>query len=382
MRNLAWLLAILVLTHATGCAILRTSSGDAAAQVDDYLSNQEYGKASAAVAALKASPSAANHDLQALQQRVDTRIAYYERQIIAKADTAAAENDWATAFDLYRAALTRLPESHTLQRGQQRLRQRHAAHLEALAWERLIAKAEWTLKDLELAKLAQAHDTDDWLGQYLLSRKRAAANELAREVEEQGTQALARHDLPVAKRLLSVAAALSNAAKPGGLRTQLEDTLRDEESRVRNQPPPIAQPPAGPQPTGSEKRREEERAAVKAQEQNTAKQLMADFKKACREKNLADAAQLRSQLEALGIDNREFGRLRKQLASEIAREVKHLTEVGATHYSQQQYEEALAVWQQAQVLDPKNEQLAARIKRATRVLDKLQRLRDKSAATQ
>jgi len=91
---------------------------------------------------------------------------------------------------------------------------------------------------------------------------------------------------------------------------------------------------------------------------------------------------LMSQLEKQGVDNQEFEKLRTQLASDVARQVKHLIDIGATQYSQQRYEEALDVWKKAQVLDPNNEQLTARIKRATRVLEKLQTLRNKNSATQ
>jgi len=59
-----------------------------------------------------------------------------------------------------------------------------------------------------------------------------------------------------------------------------------------------------------------------------------------------------------------------------------LTKIGVVHYSRQQYDEALRVWKRAHALDPKNEQLAARIKRVTRVIKNLENLRTKGDAVQ
>ena len=45
MKQLVWLLGILVLSQISGCASLLTSTGNADDQIDRWLSQQEYGKA-------------------------------------------------------------------------------------------------------------------------------------------------------------------------------------------------------------------------------------------------------------------------------------------------------------------------------------------------
>jgi tetratricopeptide (TPR) repeat protein len=283
---------------------------------------------------------------------------------------------------LYREALSRLPDSKSLQQGQQQLLRRHAEHLEKLEMERVIAKGEWTLKDLEISKLTDANKSGDWFGQYSLNRKLAGANELALELAEHGKHALERKDLTLAQRILPLARNLSTAIESRASNARLQETLQGEELRLINEQQRIADAQLASQRMRSEQQDKKERSAINSQEQKKAKRLMADFRKACHESNLAEAQQLRSQLEEQKVDNREFEKLRKQLANDVARHVKHLIEIGATHYSRQQYQEAMDVWQQAQVLDPKNEQLTARIKRVTRVLKKLENLREKSTAAQ
>ncbi|MEI6125719.1 MAG: hypothetical protein WCQ99_04110, partial [Pseudomonadota bacterium] len=110
------------------------------------------------------------------------------------------------------------------------------------------------------------------------------------------------------------------------------------------------------------------------------KQLMADFKKAYEEKNLAKAQQLMQQLAKLSSDTKELQELKKQFAADVAEHVQCLMKEGVTYYSRQHYAQALGVWKEAQSLDPKNVQLLTHIDRASRILEKLQNLREKQGA--
>jgi tetratricopeptide (TPR) repeat protein len=208
-----------------------------------------------------------------------------------------------------------------------------------------------------------------------------------------GKRALESKDLTLAKRILPLAQSLSNTVETRALYTQLQETLQEDEQRVLNERRRTAQAPPAPRftraepsaksepPPKSEQPPRDDRTAVQPPEQNGAKRLMDEFRKACQEKNLTEAQGLKSQLEQQGVNSQEFETLRKQLAGDVAKHVKQLIEIGATHYSQQRYQEAKDVWKEAHALDPKNEQLTARLKRVARVLDKLQTLRSKSPAT-
>jgi tetratricopeptide (TPR) repeat protein len=220
-----------------------------------------------------------------------------------------------------------------------------------------------------------------------LNRKIANANDLGRELAEYGKTALDRKDLPLAKRILPLALSLSNTAETRALNTQLQDALKpeartEEETRIPSDQPRIAEKtlPAPTPPPAPETK--EERPAANDQDQKDTKRLMAEFKKACQEKQFAEAQRLRSQLEKQGVDTPEFTTLRTHLTTNVAAHVRDLIKKGGVLYSQRQYDEALTVWKQAQSLDPNNEQLIARIKRVTRVKENLQNLRMKSGTPQ
>ncbi len=382
MRRIVSLCGILVLSQITGCASLSTSPGASNDEIDRWLDQREYGKALALVAKAKASPSPEIRDLQGTQARIDAHIASYERDVIARAESAAAMGDWGSAFESYRDALSRLPESTTLRQAEQQLAQRHATYVEMLELDRLIAQGEWMLKDLQISKLAEAKTQNNWFGPFALNRKIERANELARDLADHGRRALDQRDLTAAKRVLPLALQLSRAIEIEALNTRLQEMLKEEESRVLNEHKGIgAERPDAPK-APEERQDKKLPSATSGREQKKAALLMADFRKACREKKFAEAQRLMSRLQRQGVDDQEFALLSTELASDVASHVKHLIKIGVVHYSRQQYEQALDVWKQAHVLDPKNEQLNARIKRVTRVLKNLQNLRAKSGATQ
>jgi tetratricopeptide (TPR) repeat protein len=382
MRLIAWLCGIVVLGQLSGCASLVTSNGNATDQVDRLLEQQEYGKALAVVRDARESSSPAMANLQETEQRINAHIATYEQQVIARAEDAAVVGEWGAAFDLYRDALSRVPDSALLRQGEQQLVERHAKYAAMLDLDRLIAKGEWTLKDLEISKLAEAKNPSGWLGPYSLKRKIGHANDIARELAEHGKRALEQNDLALAKRVLPLASSLSSTGETEALNVQLQEKLKEEEVRLLNEQMEIAKAQAAAKKTREERQEKQPHAATNGQEKKNTAQLMADFKKACNEKNFVAAQRLMSKLEKQGVDDQEFTQLSKEVSDDIERHVQHLIKIGVVHYSRQQYDEALRAWKRAHVLDPKNEQLTARIKRVTRVINNLQNLRTKSGASQ
>ena len=382
MKSMVWLWGVLLLSHLTGCASLPTLTGNAPDQTDDRRSQRAYGEAVAPIVDVEATPSADIGNPQERQERINSDIASYEEQVKAEAERAVAANGWEAAFALYRDARSRLPESQPLQQGEQELIRRHAEHLDKLELEGLIAKGEWTLKDLDASKVATANHAPGWLEQYALKRKIAAAEELALELAAHGKRALERKDLPVAQRVLPLAMHLSNASEIKALNAKLQEMRQEEELRILTEQQRLADAQRAAHRMRVDQQNTTERATSKRQEQKAAQRLLADFKKACHERNFVKAQHLGSRLQTQGVDDPEFDRLRTQLESDVATHVKHLIKIGVVHYSQQEYDEAITVWKQAHVLDPKNEQLANRIKRATRVKDKLRTLRMKNGASQ
>jgi tetratricopeptide (TPR) repeat protein len=382
MKRLGWVFCVMVLSHITGCAGLPPSGSNVNEQIDHWLSRQEYGKALATLAGAREAASPSIGDFSELQARVDAQIASFERHAIAEADRAAAAGDWETAFEKYRDALARLPDSTALRSGEQQLARRHAQHLERLELDRLVAQGELALKDLELSRLVEARNPPNWLEQYSSNRRLASAHALAAALAERGRRALEHNDLTVAKRVLPLASRLSDAMDIEALNARLQERLKDEELRASRERERTAETARASQRAAADRQDKNRRPGIDPQRQEQTALLLADFKRACHEKDFLEAQRLMAKLEKQRVDDPEFEVLSKELANEIATHVKHLTKIGVIHYSRQQYDEALKVWKRALALDPKNEQLTARIKRVKRVIGNLQNLRTKSGAAQ
>jgi tetratricopeptide (TPR) repeat protein len=390
MKHVLWLLAAMAVSQVAGCATFSPHTQNPTDRIEAWLHQREYGKALAFLAEAKASPGPLMGDLDAMHQRIKTHIANHEQQVVAEADKAMAAQDWVAAFDLYKDALDRLPDSRRLQEGHHILRQRHTEHLEALELERLIAKGEWTLKDLEASRVAEAEHSGNWFARYSLDRKTSDAHALAVELAKHGKRALESNDLMLAQRILPLTQLLSNSPETRALNTRLQEALNEEalrivtaRARVLSEPAPVAGALPMPPSTPSKPPRESEelpKHEERASAQKRTNRSMEEFRKACQEKDLAEAQRLKSQLEKQGVNTPEFDTLSAQLAVDVAKRVKQLIDLGATQYSQQRYQAAKDSWKQAQALDPENEQLTARLTRVTRVLNKLQALRRKNAA--
>ena len=372
MKQILWLFGIIFLNQIVGCASMMQPTGNINEQIDYWLDQQEYGKALELVADLKEHPVPDIANLQEIQNKIRSQAERYEQQAMTDAEKSAANSDWHTALALYQEALSRLPESTTLQQGQQQLLQRQVQSLARLELDQLIAQGEWAYKDLLLSKKTASVASDDWFTQYKLGRKEADAQDLAIELAEHGRHALGDRDLALAKRILPLSMNLYAAPDIEAANRRLQEMLKDDEMEQKRI--------AGEQKKLIEEQRKKKQRLLNIRVQKKSKQLMVNFKKAYEESEFIKAQQLMRQLEGLSANNKELEELCKQFDSDVAEHVQGLIEIGVTHYSQQKYEQAIDVWKEAQSLDPKNERLAADIERAERVLEKLQSLREKQGA--
>lgn len=369
MKQILRLFGIIVINQIMGCAGIMQPTGNINERIDYWLDQREYGKALELVADLNEHPSPDITNLQEIQKKILSQAERYEQQVMVNAEKSAANSDWHTALALYQEALSRLPNSEILQQGQQQLLQRQEESLARLELDQLIAQAEWMSKDLLISKKAASTDPDGWFVQYKLGRKEAEAQDLAIELAEHGRRALGLRDLALAKRILPLAMSLYAAPEIEAANRRLQELLKEDEieqKRIIDEQQKLI-----------DDQQKKKKRIFNIKVQKKSKQLMADFKKAYEENNLVKAQQLMRKLEKLSINNKELQELSKQFDNDVAEHVQHLIETGVTHYSRQQYEQAIGAWKEAKVLDPKNERLTTDIERAARVLEKLKSLREK-----
>ncbi|MEI6125639.1 MAG: hypothetical protein WCQ99_03710, partial [Pseudomonadota bacterium] len=119
MNQIFCFCTIIALTHIFGCAGITQRTGNLSVRIDSLLGRQEYGKALALVASMREQPSSDIASLQEIETKIRIQTEHYEQQVMADAEKSAANNDWQNALALYQEALSRLPESKSLQQGRQ-----------------------------------------------------------------------------------------------------------------------------------------------------------------------------------------------------------------------------------------------------------------------
>ncbi|GAB4288425.1 MAG: hypothetical protein Kow0096_00800 [Thiohalomonadaceae bacterium] len=349
MRRL--LLILLLPPLLGGCAYLASVSGDVDRQLDQWVQQQEYGKALNALGYIKPQ----HPDYARLMKKRDTiarRAEQYARDTASQSAELVRQGQWQQALELSATALKHLPESSVLQHNHQRLLQQQAARLEELELELLQARAEGLLHLLPVYGDRANVDPYSWRAQHDLRQLREEAAEVSGELTRRGRLALEHKDMNSARRSLNLALRLS----PG------PETKQANKELLRRLAPPT--PPTA-------------RVASKPGGEEETQELLQQYRQAYDSKNWVEAQRLLALLELQPTPPEELSQLRSELDAEVAEVVNHHTEQGIALYSRGKYEQALAAWRKAQQLDPANARVTTHIERAERVLDKLRALQEK-----
>jgi Flp pilus assembly protein TadD len=273
---------------------------------------------------------------------------------LASARAHAAQGRWQAAFAALDTASTIRPDDPDLAAGRRELEQRRADAVQRLEDGILVGDAEGISAKLQLLDALERVDPDRlfvkarrlyW--REMLDAKRDALVDCA---ERQVSQAP-----PLAGRCYAVAAELVD----GGDAMRRLDRVRDRlaaDERVAEQ---------ARRQQALRARQAEVRALLRRAEDAIAEN---DFRAAMRHLDHAAALQPADpRVEAL----------RESARSIVSPQVEALVKLGDQLYLDERLEAAVATWQAALDLQPGDEDIAARIARATAVLDRLESLRER-----
>jgi tetratricopeptide (TPR) repeat protein len=382
-----WLLIPLIVLQSS-CALLTTNYSQMESQVEQWIVAKQYGRALDALSSVAPTdplyPQAAEK-----RKEVETLAARYEQEVRRQTRADLGKGKWAQALDTYDEALDRLPKSAVLKDGLAHLHQEQAEELERLELERLLDHGEWLKRTLptyeEIARVdprnliigRQEQGTqNEWTkggpnvqqapqGKYTAEQRlqmiRAEAEQVASELALSGNKALANHQFKVADRTLSLAAELSDAPAI----TESLKKLRAQQEQAR---------------ATARAEREKRQRKLELAEQRKAKSVNEHLKKyrsAFVEKDFRTAREHLKALQQIDKGNPRWDELMSVLVQATVEEVERLFNSGVTAYSRGQYEEAAKLWRKVLELDPEHKQAQESLDRAQRVLEKLEKLKEK-----
>lgn len=354
MSSARRVLLLLLFLLVSACAPFAAMQGNLAQHVESLIADRKYSQALRALDyGRDDSPEYATYQSQ--RKRVLELTRAYEQELSDKAEKHRTQKEWSKWRDLIVDAERSIPDSPVFQGEKQKFDIVRAAERDRLELSRLLVEGEWLLQAVPLHEtMATLVPEENEVG-IRLRDGRARAVEVARLLTPYGYQALEREDLDQAQRILPMAMRLNPDQELAAANARLNEKLKERKARQE----------------------QEQRRARQEQEQRNFEKLLQSIESAFHAQDLVKGQGLLAQAEALGKDDPRYKDLRARFDKAAAEAISRYQEEGIFLYSQGKFEQALASWKRVLSLDPNNEQAQVNIIRAERVLEKLQRLREK-----
>lgn len=354
MNTLARLAVSLALLGLSGCANYYAMRWDTAELVDQWVAQQEYGKALETLH--NVSPSRKDYpQLRAKLAEVTVKAKRYEEAVIAKSNALQESRHWADADQTYRIALDHLPDSPALNAAYRAFTARRAAELAQLRTQLLLNEGRALAAARPVHNEIQSILPEDADAAQRVTEDAARSETLARQLKRAGEQALSANDLPLAEATLTLARTLHPTP---ALQPALDRLAAAQARQLKEE----------------ERKRQHEHQAERERQAGAA---LKRFKKCYRTQDWLCARDALQEVAKLQPDHRELPALQQKLKQRTDTQIKQGMEQGRRLYSQGNIQGALDTWKALQPLDPDNPDLAAHIVRAQRVLEKMQELSDK-----
>lgn len=340
-----YLLVILLALGNSGCALLYSFDDNLNEKIDNWLKDEEYGKASDALTYIREShPQYAQ--LQNKKAIVEKRAKLYEQQQLAAIQSHMQKHEWQQAHEVVSTALKKLPDSEPLRDARQDFLQKRALYLNKLHIHQSIYKAEWLIKNKQVQEELIAATPEDTTARRNYRRYTRQVEDSYLEMVECGEECTESGELELAERCFS----LANNLQPGQALQSRLNALQDKLA-------------------GQKENRKDE---LTRQGQN----ILSEAKKQMQAGDLKKAIAEFSKLSIKDKNHSQSKSFKKELDTRVHEHVKQNIELGRKLYSQGEIKQALAIWNDIRELDPDNEYLISHIERAQRVLDKVNKLQE------
>lgn len=359
MKLLSLFIVALTVALQSGCVIV-TSYAKLEPKLKQWETEREYGRALDALN--KVDPKDPDYAKAARKRmQVERSATQYEQKMRKEAGNLLKKGDWAAALDLYDEALDKYPKSAVIRDGLAKLHQQQSEALARLELKQLVRHGVWLREVLPVYRDIARTDPRNSDAQNRLARIETEAAGVAQELALIGNKALANNELNTADATLPLALKLSGDPVIEGSVNSLHKELEQLEKKRL------------------ESRRLSEQKARTAQKkkERTISAIKKRYQKAVAEKKYLSARYYLKELEEIDRRHPEVVGLKKSLRATIEKEVSRLFESGVNAYSRGQFEQAAKAWRTLLKLEPEHLQAKENLERAEKVLDNIQRLKEK-----
>ena len=360
MRIIPLLLGALFITLLNGCVGVPTRYAELEPQLEQWEKDRAYGRSLDVLGQIDPiDPDYAK--AAAMRKQVERRAAEYEQQIRKETQHKLQKGDWAGALNQYDEALIKYPQSVVIKDGLAKLRQQQRDNLDDLELKRLVLHGEWLRDALplhhDIARVApRSRDA-----QNRLSHIKEEANGIAQQLAVIGNRAMADNDLDAANATLPLALELSG-----------DPVIEESVKRLREELKRVEQ-----KQLATRRRNEEQARDAREKKDRAIRSIVARYDQAFAKQDYLTARNQLAQIEKVDRKYRGLRPMQEKLQAAIDAKVARLFDAGVSAYSRGQFEDAARHWRSVLQLTPDHQQAIENLERADKVLQKIEKLKEK-----
>lgn len=335
----------------TGCSTyIASKQDDLLVQIDVWAVEKEFGKAFETLDYVKTKhPQYAT--LQERRKSLLIEAGEFEQNTHSQIVKLIQNKQWAQALDLMDEARKKYPQGKNLLKTEQLLQQKQQQAIARVDEKIMLERASWMIKTRPIYQSKLIIDPRNKQLKQLLDDLNAEAAQLAQELTQMAKQAIEKKHFKTARVRIVQAIEL----KPNEERKKILASLKSREKI-------------------SYKKKQRAKKLTHKKKQNS---ILVDIEKSFRAGDLLKARQLIDSLDEKERSNPELVQLEQELDRSINYKIQHYFSDANRFYTEGEFQQAIAIWEQVLLYDPDNETATKNIQRAEKVIEKLSTLREK-----
>jgi len=362
------LIILILMTVLASCSQYYATRPDVDSQIDQWLSQNEYGKIFSTIDNVK-KDHPQYKQLQKTLPSLRAAARSYEQAVSEQALKQAQSLHWQKALDIYNAGIKKYPQSTLLRNERQRFLNDRDEYLTYLERKFLYDQGEWLLKALPRQQEIVRTNPKDKSQHEFLEQLQELAGETEKKLGRYGLDAMDSEKLLLADRYLSLANTLHPKAEYRIALAHIQQRIVNLEAE-KNKTGKTAE-------KTKTKRKENISRKQKAHNQHL-ERFFEYFEEAYQRQEWMEAKDYLEEIKRLSPGSARTRNAELRLGEQIDAYIQAQIKSGEHQYSQGEFERALKTWEDALPLDPNNEDLNKHIARAKRVLENLEELGGRS----
>ena len=369
MKNLLSILLLCQLLFLTGCSTLAKQEGlPPMSQIDTWVDNDQYGLALTSLEHISPSEKLFAAYVEK-RKTVLILAAAYEQAVLRDTQKKIDNEEWAAAIEHLNAARKNHPNSRVIHDRYNAVIKQQQQRIHKLDAKSLLARAKLLYNKLPITQKNVSNSPINISAQWDLQSLKNELSDMHTRLMAMTEQLLDDDEITLAEMCLDQARVLTKDTPSLAAIDVLQAKINHQKNLQR----------AAAERIDAEKKL---RSTLSKKKKHSRKvsQLIKKIQHLLKTDQLISAQRKLLSLARLAPNSHEFLQLKTEHRNKVDKRVYTLTEQGNSLYRQEKIAEAKKVWQSALKLDKKNKTLQIQIRRADRVLMKLEELRTRKAS--